>query len=307
MHRVTLVADAEAYRQRQIAAHLPRVETLSVEEARTMLARLREAGASTCPALHARQDLSGHGVRMRLYRPCDGTLPVIVFCHGGGWVLRTLDDYDAFCSHLALVTGAAVISIDYRLAPEHRFPAAVDDTAQAIRWVSKSAESLNLDPERLVFAGDSAGGNLMAVAALMARDGTVPTPRLQVLLYPILDATLSHPSQAFKMEGLLLSGDLMRWFCDKYLEAGQERDWRASPLLADALEGVAPCVLMTVGADPLRDEGNAYADRLVREGCAVSHIHYPGLPHAFLTTDPAGPRAQSALRLVSALIAEHLS
>ena len=297
--------DAEALRQQRLKLDLPRIETLSVAQARAQLDALRAAApAPQLAPLHEMRDLDAGSIRVRLYRPTEGTLPVIVFVHGGGWVLRTVEDYDPFCSHLARITGHAVISVDYRLAPEHPYPAGLEDTCATITWVAEHAASLQLDAGQMVLAGDSAGANLVAVAALRAKDGEGHAPRAQVLFYPTLDATQSHASHSFEMDGLLLSGKTMTWFSDLYCTPAQRSDWQVSPLLADRLEGVAPALIMTVGADPLRDEGLAYADRLMRAGVEVSHVHYPGQPHAFLTMVPDSARVQSALRTTAALLDE---
>lgn len=282
--------EAEALRALLLAAALPPLETMTPDAARAMFAAARARAGLRGPDLHDVQTLSAEGVPVRLYRPAAGLLPVVLFLHGGGWVLGDLDSHDALCRHIAAASGLAVLAVDYRLAPEHPFPAAVDDAATSLRWLAEAAGSLTLDPARIAVMGDSAGGNLATVLALMARDGDLPPIRCQVLAYPVTDVTLDQPSQALAGPGWTLTGAGMRWFRELYL-GGQTPDWRAAPLRADP-RGLAPALILTAGADPLADEGIAYAGHLARGGVWVEHRHYPGQMHGFLTAGLTTPTTQ---------------
>jgi acetyl esterase len=208
-----------------------------------------------------------------------------MFFHGGGWVLGDLDSHDGVCRALAIAAGAVVIAVDYRLAPEHIFPAAIEDSAAAVAWTAREAGALGLDPARIALVGDSAGGNLAAVVALMARDGALPVrPVLQGLIYPATDLVMNHASHARPLEDVPLTPTTMRWFGELYCPRPADRlDWRASPLRAANLAGAAPAFVLTVGHDPLRDEGIEYARRLEREGVRVTHVDIADQIHGFLT------------------------
>jgi acetyl esterase len=227
-------------------------------------------------------------VPMRLYRPLGSgagrILPCLVFAHGGGWVFGDLDTHDHLARSLANASGCAVLAVEYRLAPESRFPAAVEDYAAAIRGAAAEADALGIDPARLAVGGDSAGGNLAAVAALMARDGALPPVAFQLLLYPVTDLAQLHPSHDRFTAGLPLTAAGMRWFRSHYApDPASWGGWRASPLRAATLSGSAPAFVLTVGHDPLCDEGRAYAERLEAAGVRVSHLHVADLLHGALT------------------------
>ncbi len=195
-----------------------------------------------------------------------------------------LDTHDSVCRAIAEAAGCCVISVDYRLAPEHRFPAAVDDAAAAWRYVCAEASVLGLDATRLMVGGDSAGGNLAAVVALLARDNGWAAPAAQVLIYPVTDLTATHDSYRRVTAGVPLTTELMLWFRDLYLAVESDAlDWRASPLRATHLRGLPPALVLTVGQDPLCDEGVAYAKRLDQDGVQVVHVHLPNQIHGFLT------------------------
>jgi acetyl esterase len=206
----------------------------------------------------------------------------MVFYHGGGWVVGSIDSHDALCRRIANTAGCAVASVEYRLAPEHVFPAAVDDSYAAIAQLMNLASELHLDAARFAVCGDSAGGNLAAVMAIMLRDAGVPLAA-QVLLYPITHHCYDTESYRHCGEDYFLSRATMEWFWNHYLpNAAAGRNWRASPLLADDLEGVAPAWVMTAEFDPLRDEGVAYAARLREAGVPVNEIECPGMIHGFM-------------------------
>jgi acetyl esterase len=209
---------------------------------------------------------------------------VLAFFHGGGWVVGDLDTHDVICRALANAGACAVASIDYRLAPEHRFPAAIEDAANATAWLASNSEALGLDPARIAVGGDSAGGNLAAVLAHLSRNGTLPPLAFQLLLYPAADQRMAHPSYTRFKAGLALTTPAVRWFRDQYLEApAQQEDWRASPLLARSFAGLPPAFVLTVGHDPLVDEGRAYAEALGAAGVRVQHLHVNDQMHGCLT------------------------
>ncbi|WP_135853381.1 alpha/beta hydrolase [Halorussus salinus] len=229
--------------------------------------------------------------------------PVLVYYHGGGWVLGTLDSIDGVCRRLARRGECVVVSVDYRLAPEHPFPAAVDDADAALRWVADHAPSFGGDSERIAVGGTSAGGNLAAVTALRARDARrdperddPPDLARQFLLYPITDYAFDTDSYAENGDGPLLTEEDMRWFWDRYLRSEVDgANPYASPVRAPDLADLPPATVVTCGFDPLRDEGVAYADRLAGAGVEVRHDHHPDQPHGFLSTSESVAAADAAL------------
>jgi acetyl esterase len=222
----------------------------------------------------------GGDIPIRIYTP-EGTapFPVVVYFHGGGFVIGNRDTHDGVCRELANAAGTVVVSVDYRLAPEHPFPAAPDDCFAATRWVYEHAAEFGADPERLAVAGDSAGGNLAAVVPLMARDAGGPPVRAQILLYPVIDCSLTHPSIEENGEGYLLTAADMRWFISHYQPVVD--DPKASPLKGD-LAGLPPALVITGEYDPLRDEGEAYAEALRQAGVPVVLSRYDGQIHGFI-------------------------
>jgi acetyl esterase len=214
-----------------------------------------------------------------------GLRPALVYLHGGGFVFGNLDTHDAVCRALAKESGAVVISVDYRLAPENKFPAAVNDSYAATLWVAANAERLGIDAHRISVGGDSAGGNLAAVIALRCRDAGGPALAGQVLLYPVTDyTTYETDSHRDFADGYFLTRAAMDWFTDHYLaSADQKRHPEVSPLLAANLSGLPPALVITAEFDPLRDEGEAYARRLQEAGVPVSVTRYPGMIHAFVS------------------------
>lgn len=266
---------------------LPAVHTLSPKDARLMYRERRFFTQPDAPALPDVRDLSADGPRgpipLRLYRPAAGTLPALVYFHGGGWVIGDLDTHDVLCRELALHSGCAVVAVDYRMGPEHRFPAAVDDCMAATRWVRANAAALGVDAARLAVGGDSAGGNLAAVVSLVARDaGDLPIA-WQLLIYPATDQRRLAPSYAENGEGYLLTMDSMRYYHDHYIDDPKhDHDWRASPLLAPDVSRLPPALVLVAGYDPLRDEGIQYAQRLTEAGVSTTLVNFTRQIHGFV-------------------------
>ncbi len=226
-------------------------------------------------------------VPMRAYQPAGAKkgaiLPALVYFHGGGWVIGDLDTHDVACRQLSNGSGCVVFSVEYRLAPEARFPAAVDDSIAATRYVMDHAGELGVDPHRVAVGGDSAGGNLAAVVCIDARDAGRAAPCFQLLVYPATDQRAGFPSHAANAEGYLLTRKSMDYFRGHYLpDEADWLDWRASPLLAASLAGLPPAFVLTAGYDPLVDEGRAYAERVSREGVKTEYKEYPDMVHGFL-------------------------
>src|ERR1051325_6637444 len=256
----------------------PAYNTLSPKDARQLFRETRPASTPAPPEIGAVNNLTADGphgpIPVRVYRPvganADTALPVLVYFHGGGWVIGDLETHDVLCRQLTAEAGIEVVAVDYRLAPEAKFPAAVDDAWAATKWVVANAGKLGADPTRIAVGGDSAGGNLAAVVALLARDAGAPAIALQVLLYPVTDTSTETASYRQCADGYLLTRDGMQWFFDHYLKSPAEAsDWRIAPLRAPSHAGVAPAVVITAGFDPLRDEGEAYARKLREAGVRV--------------------------------------
>jgi acetyl esterase len=245
---------------------------------------------------------AGH-VRVRVYRP-EGEEPFagLLWFHGGGWVIGSLDTHDRICRALCRRAGALVCSVDYRLAPEHRFPAALEDAWAATRWVADQAVALGVDPARLAVGGDSSGGNLAAAVALQARRAGLPLT-LQALVYPVTDHRFDTASYDEFADGYGLTGEGMRWFWEQYLgPAGNGSAVEASPLRAADLRDVAPALVLTAEADVLRDEGEAYAGRLLAAGVPVTLTRYAGMVHGFLRHGGIVDRAHDALDEIAAAL-----
>jgi acetyl esterase len=222
--------------------------------------------------------------------------PLLVYFHGGGWVVGGLDTHDGPCRFLATHSGAAVLSVDYRLAPEHPFPAAVEDALAAFRWAAASAAELGADPARIAVIGDSAGGNLAAAVALLARDGGGPQPAMQALIYPVTDAVGGQRSRDLFARGFLLTKADMDWFERHYLpDPSVSADPRVSVLRAEDLAGLPPAYVTTAGFDPLRDEGELYAERLRAAGNRVALRRHPGLIHGFANMTAISRTARAAM------------
>ncbi len=226
-----------------------------------------------------------HGeIPIRIYRPNggDALLPALMYFHGGGWVLGSLDGTDAICKAVANRAGCAVVSVDYRLSPEHKFPIPLDDCYAATEWVSVHGAGIGVDRTRIAVGGDSAGGNLAAAVCLRARGNTFPTLKFQLLVYPVTDHASGTESYRDNGDGYLLTKQMMQWFWDHYLRNEQDgKNPLASPLRAATFERLPPALVMTAEYDPLRDEGEAYAKALQAAGVPTTLHRYDGMIHAF--------------------------
>lgn len=249
------------------------------------------------------EELDIQGIRIKVWRglgaaPCDA--PALLYLHGGGWVIGAPETHEDICRTLANDAGAVVVAPDYRLAPEHPFPAAIEDCAATLAWMAEQATALGINSNRILVAGDSAGGNLAAVIALLARDGQAPAILGQVLIYPVTDQQQTSDSYRRYASDFGLTTQAMRWFRDHYLPDETSRlDWRASPLHASSLKGTAAAVVILAGHDVLFDEGRAYAERLEAETDVRCHT-WPGQIHGFLSMGRAIPEAREALDTILA-------
>jgi acetyl esterase len=303
---------ARAVIERLAASGAPPLHALVPDEARRAYRASRAALAAAPARVEEIREVSIPGpagpLRARLYRPglAGGAPPGMVYFHGGGFIYGDLDTHDVVCRGIALGTPCAVVSVDYRLAPEHRFPAAVEDAFAATAWIAANGAALGIDPARLVVAGDSAGGNLAAVAALMARDAGGPTLSMQVLVYPTTDFAEETESVARFAEGYLLTRESIRWVKRTYLrEDSDALDWRASPLRARDLSKLPAAYVITAGFDPLRDEGGAYAERLAQAGTAVTHECFEGQVHGFLLMGADIAAAGHAIQRIGQMLRMH--
>ncbi|MGH7933603.1 MAG: alpha/beta hydrolase [Candidatus Binataceae bacterium] len=239
----------------------------------------------------------GGEIPVRIYTPTGaGPFGALLYFHGGGWVVGTLNDYDEVCRSLTVGTGCVTVSVDYRLAPEHKFPAAPEDCYAAAKWTADNARTLNVDPARIAAGGDSAGGNLAAVVAQMARDRGGLKLVHQVLIYPAIDAADDTPSQReFTQDGYILSRADMEWFWGHYLTDKDRANPYACPLRAASLAGLPPATVILAEVDPLRDEGQLYADALRKAGVAVTLKRYEGVCHGFVSLNNAIDAGKRAL------------
>ena len=279
---------AHAFLEQLAAAEAPPLHELSVEDARQVIVEL--FGTKEAPEpVGAVEDRTIPGaageIAVRIYTPqASGVLPILVYFHGGGWVIGNLEAYDPTCRALTNATGCMVVSVDYRLAPEHKFPAAPEDCYAATQWVAAHASTLHGDPARIAIGGDSAGGNLTAVVAQMARDRGGPALVFQLLVYPVTDYNYNTVSYTENADGYLLTKDAMEWFWNHYLRSEDDgNSAQASPLRAATLQDLPPALVITAEFDPLRDEGEAYAARLQEAGVAATLTRYDGMIHGFFS------------------------
>jgi acetyl esterase len=297
--------EAEAYLALVKAANRPDYATMTPEAARKLYKDSRGAVTPEPPEMSEVDNIAAPGphgpIPLRYYRPAGvdkkEVLPVLVYYHGGGWVLGDLDTHDVVCRILSTEARCAVIAVDYRMGPECKFPMAVDDAYAAAKWVADEAKPLRVDADRLAVGGDSAGGNLAAVVCLMARGlENVPKIAYQLLIYPATDMHMKTASHTKFAEGHLLTRASMDWFQQHYLNGPEDQDdWRASPLHAKSLQGLPPAYVLVAGHDPLRDEGEAYAMALKKAGVPVVFREFAGQIHGFVTLGKVMPQAGQAL------------
>jgi len=299
-------ADSIAFMAAQPA---PPPQAPTPEMARETQRRMRLANQPDLPQVaQVREYLAAGPARpipLRVYRgvgtAIGDALPVQVYYHGGGWVIGDLDSHDWTCRMVANAAKCAVVSVDYRLAPEHRFPAAFDDALAATEWIAANAAMLRVDRGRMSVGGDSAGGNLAACIAIALRDRGAIKLRAQVLTYPIVDLTAAY--EARFASGVALTNGGMRAYIDAYVpDAGQRKDWRCSPMFAPSLKGLPPALVILAGFDPLYAEGAAYAERLKQEGVEVTVKNFPGQMHGFVSRAKLLPRAYDAIAAMAALL-----
>ncbi|QAU34555.1 alpha/beta hydrolase [Janthinobacterium sp. 17J80-10] len=301
-----LDADARKLLDLINSKHVPPYEAMPPVAARAFF----KAGAFTsqppAPQLARVENLLAEGpagtIPVRHYRPLPAlagtSLPVLVFFHGGGFTLGDIDTHDVLCRQLCDQAGIAVVSVDYRLGPEHKFPAAHVDCFAALQWVVAQADRLGINPARIAVGGDSAGGNIAAACALMARDSGGPSLAFQLLIYPATDFRCIAPSHKRNGEDYLLTSTLIEYFCACYLNSPADRlDWRLSPVLAASHAKLPPALILTAGYDPLVDEGREYAERLQLAGVQSEHVCYEGQLHGFITMGRFIAQANEAVAL----------
>jgi acetyl esterase len=300
IHHTRLTPQMRSVLERMARAGHPPLHTRSPQEARAAY----QAGADVLEvpkaALARVEDLhiparDGHALPARLYAPsADAGLPLLLYLHGGGFTIGNLATHDILCRELAHLAGCMVVSLDYRLAPEHRFPTAHNDAWDALQWLAQQGHTLGADPARLAVGGDSAGGTLAAASAIHARDAGLPLA-LQLLIYPGCAPHQNTPSHATFARGLVLEEPAINWFFGNYVQSRDEReDWRFAPLLAPDVEGVAPAWVGLAECDPLVDEGIDYADKLRLAGVPVDLDIYRGVTHEFIKMGRAIPEARKA-------------
>lgn len=262
----------------------------------------------------------GNDIGVRIYQPGDGAatasedgaLGCLVYFHGGGWVVGSIETHDMTCRALTMLAGMVTVSVDYRLAPEHQFPAGPDDCCAATQWVIDNAAELGVDPARVAIGGDSAGGNLAAAVALMCRDAAANgescgQPALQVLIYPVTDFDRDTHSMVANAEGYLLTRDTMAWFDDHYCPSAERRNPYAAPLAVEDPSGAAPALVIVAGHDPLRDEGVEYAQKLADAGVPTTLVEYPGQFHGFFGMTRFLDQAHEAQELTAATLRRSLA
>jgi acetyl esterase len=295
-------------------AKLPAIETLTPAEAREQMNAMARARGGEPATIARTEDRAAPGpagpIPVRVYWPnATGTLPAVLYFHGGGHVIGDLDTHDRIARNLCAGAEAVIVSVDYRMGPEHKFPAAIDDARAALHWLVDAARGLGADPGRIAVCGDSAGANLAAVLALLARDAGGPQLRLQALIYPVADYSLSTPSYERYANGYgVLTRAAMEWFRDHYLiKPADAEDWRASPLKAANFAGLAPAIILTAECDVLHDEGARYAEALREAGTPVEYEDCAGMIHGFFGMAPDVDAAVAAQARVAAALKRALA
>lgn len=291
----------------------PKLHLMPYAQGRAAVDKMSEDSEAPPPEVAATSDGSidvpGGRIGYRRYRPLgvEGTtLPTLIYYHGGGWVIGTIETHDSTCRRLANKSRCQVISIGYRLAPEHPFPTPTDDSLAAFRHIRDNAAAFGADPARLAVGGDSAGGNIAAVICQASMQAGEPMPAFQMLIYPATDARRNTGSHRLFADGYFLTEELMGWFWKAYAPAGTDlTDLRLSPLLATDISGLPPAFVLTAGFDPLRDEGRAYADRLIDAGVKTTYVNYPGTVHGFFSLTRFLKQGLKANDEAAAVLAAH--
>lgn len=313
---MTLHAQARALLDRVAAAGYPPIQSYPAAVARTLFEKSSGVLDARGVPIGATEDRTipgpGGPIPIRILTPAGagpGPLPCLAYFHGGGFVLGNPRTHDVSCRMLANASGCLVVSVDYRLAPDHKFPAAVEDCLATTQWVAANAGSLGADPVRLAVGGDSAGGNLAAVVAQLARNaGGKPFIAYQLLIYPAVDAFAETESKRTLTDGYMLDRATIDWFNQCYVTEQEEwRDFRASPLRADDLSGLPPAYVITAGYDPLRDEGALYAAALARAGVPSTHVNYEGMIHGFVNMTGVMDQAREAIEAAASALKSALS
>jgi acetyl esterase len=291
---------AQGFLEQLAAAEAPPLHELSVEDARQVIVELFGTKENPEPVdkVEDRMIPGADGeIPVRVYTPEGvGPFPVLVYFHGGGWVIGNLEAYDPTCRALTNAARCVVVSVEYRLAPEHKFPAAPEDCYAALQWVGANAATIHGDPERIAIGGDSAGGNLTAVVAQMSRDRGGVSPVYQLLVYPVTDHRYDTPSYQENADGYLLTKDAMVWFWNHYLRSEADGNSPlASPLRAESLRDLPPALVITAEFDPLCDEGGAYAAKLQEAGVPVTLSRYDGMIHGFFSLGAVLDQGKNAI------------
>ncbi len=291
----------------------PRFHELSVAQARHASEKMLFAFRPDAPAVSSVVDVpigrpDGSVLLSRFFRPIghgpDEVLPLLVFLHGGGWTVGDVPSYDVVCRQLANHAGCAVLSVEYRLAPEHPFPGGLHDVHLAWHWAHDNAGLLAVDEHRMAMGGDSAGGNLTLAASLGLRDAGHDLPCQLLLVYPCTEIFSNRTSRQAFAEGFLLDSASLKWFFGHYLPCGSAEDWRASPMRAASLAGLPPMLLVTAECDPLTDDCVVFAERVMEEGGSVTHLAVPGVIHGFYALGKLFPQAEQAVRWSGERLAE---
>ena len=305
---------AQALMQLMIDKGVPPVNTLTPTEARESYRSRRTFTQPDAPEVFKLQDklvaYNGVNIPVRVYHPFSAqthsALPALVYLHGGGWTIGDLDTHDVLCRSLCLQANVVVVSVDYRMGPEHKFPAAFDDCVAAFEWTVANAGHLGIDAKRIAIGGDSAGGNLTAAACLQLRSHPVQ-PAFQLLIYPATIMWQDTPSYHANGQGYLLTKDSIAYYTDNYLrDRNDAKDWRASPQWAESHAGLPPAFVLTAGYDPLRDEGLMYADALSKAGVSTQYVCFERQIHGFITMGRIMQEANTAVSMCAQVLRTHL-
>jgi acetyl esterase len=298
--------DTQALIDERKKNNAPPLESFTPQELRALRAKMAETPVELQVNISNVDDFYLKGslgpIKVRKYsnnlsKEPDKKNPLIIYFHGGGFVMGDLESHDLVCRHLCKETEATIIAVDYKLAPENKFPASITDTKDAIAEIIKDADNLQIDKDKVILCGDSAGGALAAVGTIMSRDKIVPKIHGQILVYPWVDLTMCRKSMDIDIEGMILNKDTIKYFADHYLNSYEEQvDWRASPILTPDLSNLPPTYIFGAGLDPLVDEGDAYKRRLLSFGNEVHYRLFPGQMHAFLSNSVQLPTALICLK-----------